>query len=79
MTDKPVCPLIAALHIETAAKGPSRLQHPAGLPLSGFLIRESVKAVEGQHDIEALVFKRKCADVPGRKAIFFNPKAFAFS
>ena len=63
MPDKPVCPLTAALHTETAAKGPSRLQHSAGLPVSGFLIREGVKTVERQNDIEAFILKGHCADI----------------
>ena len=52
-----------ALHVKTAAEGAARLQDPVRLPVGSFLVGEGVKAVEGQHDIEAPVFKRQCANV----------------
>ena len=63
MRDEPVRPPVAALHVEAAAEGSAGFQDAAGFAVSGFLVREGVKAVEGQHEIEALVLKRQCADV----------------
>ena len=63
MPDEPVCPLMTAPHIEAAAEGSARFQHAVGFTVSGLLVREGVKAVEGQHDIEAFILKRQSADI----------------
>ena len=55
MADEPVGPFAAALHIKAAAEGPAAFQYAEGLPVRRLLVREGVKAVEGQHDVKALV------------------------
>ena len=44
--DKPIRPLLLALHIEAATECPAGSQDPENLPISCLLFRESVKAVQ---------------------------------
>ena len=61
--DKPVRPLLLPLHIEAAAEDSAGFQHPIGLPISGFFIRERVKAVQRQNNIKDAVRIRKCTHI----------------
>ena len=63
MPDEPIRPFTAALNVKASAEGPARLQHPEGLTVSGLLVRESVKAIEGQHDVKTFILKGHCADI----------------
>ena len=63
MPDEPVRPFTAALNVKASAEGPARLQHPEGLTVSGLFVRESVKAVEGQHDVKTFILKGQCSDI----------------
>ena len=53
--DEPIRPLVLAHHIKTAAECPAGFQDPENLPVSGLLVRESVKAVQRQNDVKGIV------------------------
>ncbi len=55
MPDKPIRPPMLALHIKAAAECPAGSQNPENLPISGFLVRKSMKAVQRQNDVESIV------------------------
>ena len=76
MPDEPVRPFTAAPDVNAAAKSPARFQHPEGFTVSGLLIREGVKAVEGQHDIEAFILKGQSADVTLQEVDIPDPESF---
>ena len=63
MPNKPVRPLLLALYIKAAAEGPTGLQDPEKLPISGLLVRESVKAVQRQNDVKGIVCIGKCPHI----------------
>ena len=46
--DKPIRPLVLAHHIKAAAERPAGSQNPENLPIGGFLVRKSMKAVRRQ-------------------------------
>ena len=66
LTDQPVGSSAFSGDIETAAEGSAGLQHPENLPIGSLLVREGVKAVEGQDNIECavLVGKRPYVALP---------------
>ena len=64
MPDKPIRPLVLVRHIEAAAECPAGSQDPETFPISGFLIRECVKAVQRQNDVEFTVCKGKRTYIP---------------
>ena len=76
MLDEPVRPPVAALHVEAAAEGSAGFQNAAGFAVSGFLVREGVKSVHGQHEIEAFILKRQRADVALQESDVCQPQRF---
>ena len=56
MPDKPIRPLVLTPHIKAAAECSAGSQDPENLPISGFLVRKSMKAVQRQNDVESIVF-----------------------
>ena len=46
---EPVRPLVLALHIKAAAERPAGSQDPENLPISGLLVRKSVKEIGRAH------------------------------
>ena len=75
MLDEPVRPPVAALHVEAAAEGSAGFQNAAGFAVSGLLVREGVKAIHGQHDIEAFILKRQRADVALHEGDIPDPRS----
>ena len=55
LPDKPIRPLVLALHIKAAAECPAGSQDPENLPISCLLVRESVKAVQRQNNVKRAV------------------------
>ena len=53
--DEPVRPPLLAFHVEAPAEGAAGLQHPKDLPISGFFIRERVKAVQRQNNVKGVI------------------------
>ena len=66
MPDKPIRPLVLALHIEASAECSAGSQDPENLPISGFLVRKSMKAVQRQNDVKGVgcIGKRTHIDLP---------------
>ena len=56
--DKPIRPLVLALHIEASAECSAGSQDPENLPISGLLVRKSVKAVQRHDNVECTVLIR---------------------
>lgn len=59
MPDKPIRPLVLAHHIKAAAERPAGSQNPENLPIGGFLVRKSMKAVQRQNNVECTVLIRE--------------------
>ena len=64
-----------ALHIEAAAEGTAGLQHPENLPIGGFLVRKSVKAVQRQNDVEGVVCIGECSHISLPEGYIFQVQA----
>ena len=78
MPDEPIRPFTAALNVKASAEGPTRLQHPEGLTVSGLFVRKGVKAVEGQHNVEAFILKGQCSDVTLQKVDISDSDSIGF-
>ena len=57
MVYEPVGPFAAAFDIETACESAAFFKDAVSFPIGRFFVRESVEAVKGQHDVEALIFE----------------------
>ena len=75
MPDKPIRPLVLALHIKAAAECPAGSQDPENLPISGFLVRKSMKAVQRQNDVESIVFIGKRPHISLPEGYIFQVQA----
>lgn len=79
MPNKPVRPLLLALHIEAASESPAGPQDPERLPVSGLFIWERVKAVQRQNNIKDAVRIRKCPHICLPEGHIFRCRRSAFS
>lgn len=79
MPDEPIRPLVLVRHIEAAAECTAGSQDPENFPISSLLIRECMKAVQRQNDVEFTVCKGKRTYIPLLKGYIFRCSRFAFS
>jgi len=75
MPDKPIRPLVLILHIKAAAECSAGSQDPENLPISGFLVRKSMKAVQRQNDVESIVFIGKRPHIALPEGYIFQVQA----
>ena len=64
-----------ALHIKAAAECPAGSQDPKNLPISGLLVRKSVKAVQRQNDVEGVVCIGECSHISLPEGYIFQVQA----
>ena len=72
MPDEPIRPLVLVHHIEAAAECYAGSQDPENFPISSLLIRECMKAVQRQNDVEFTVCKGKRTYIPLLKGYIFQ-------
>ena len=75
MPDKPIRPLVLAHHIKAAAECPVGSQNPENLPIGGFLVRKSMKAVQRQNDVEGVVCIGECSHISLPEGYIFQVQA----
>ena len=61
--DEPIRPLVLAHHIKAAAECSAGSQDPKNLPIGGFLVWKSMKAVQRQNDVEGVVCIGECSHI----------------